>query len=68
MIQELKEYVKKTLASHAAPAEIELVNQLPHTLSGKILRRVLRSIESGTSPGDLSTLENQDALNELRKS
>ena len=40
--EELKQHVKKTLAGHAYPREIEFVDQLPKTKSGKIIRRTLR--------------------------
>jgi len=40
------------------PQEIEFVDSLPKTRSGKILRRVLRAKETGEPIGDLSTLEN----------
>jgi len=38
----LKQHVKKTLAGHAYPREIEFVESLPKTRSGKIIRRMLR--------------------------
>ncbi len=41
--EELKEHVKKTLAGHAYPREIEFVEGLPKTKSGKIIRRELRA-------------------------
>ena len=40
--EELKQHVKKTLAGHAYPREIEFVGELPKTKSGKIIRRELR--------------------------
>ena len=40
--EELKQHVKKTLAGHAYPREIEFVDELPKTKSGKIIRRELR--------------------------
>jgi len=39
------------------PAEIEYVDRLPKTRSGKIMRRVLKARELGMDPGDISTLE-----------
>jgi acetyl-CoA synthetase len=55
--QELAEYVKKHLAGHAYPREIEFVDKLPKTRSGKIMRRVLKAKELGLPIGDISTLE-----------
>lgn len=55
--EELKTYVKKHLAGHAYPREIEFVDRLPKTRSGKIMRRVLKAKELGLPVGDTSTLE-----------
>lgn len=54
---EIAEYVKKHLAGHAYPREIEFVKSLPKTRSGKIVRRLLRAKELGLPLGDTSTLE-----------
>lgn len=54
---ELMEYVKKHLAGHAYPREIEFITRLPKTRSGKIMRRVLKAKELGLPIGDTSTLE-----------
>ena len=40
----------------AMPSEIEFVESLPKTRSGKIMRRVLKARELGQDPGDVSTL------------
>lgn len=55
--KELSFYVKKHLAGHAYPREIEFVDKLPKTRSGKIMRRVLKAKELGLPVGDISTLE-----------
>jgi len=55
--QEIAQYVKKNLAGHAYPREIEFIDRLPKTRSGKIMRRVLRAKELGLPIGDTSTLE-----------
>ncbi|GBC05605.1 hypothetical protein RclHR1_06310001 [Rhizophagus clarus] len=57
-VNELVLQVRKTIGSFAAPKKIYLVNDLPKTRSGKIMRRVLRKIVSGESDqlGDVSTL------------
>ncbi len=54
---ELMEYVKKHLAGHAYPREIEFIDKLPKTRSGKIMRRILKAKELGLPIGDTSTLE-----------
>ncbi|HET9947087.1 MAG TPA: acetate--CoA ligase [Patescibacteria group bacterium] len=57
LIEELKQHVKKHLAGHAYPREIEFIDKLPKTRSGKIMRRVLKAQELGLPIGDISTLE-----------
>jgi len=54
---EIRNFVKNSLAAHAAPREIEVKDRLPKTRSGKIMRRVLKAWELGLPTGDLSTLE-----------
>lgn len=57
LIEEIREFVKKGLAAHAAPREIEFRDKLPKTRSGKIMRRVLKAWELDLPTGDLSTME-----------
>ncbi len=54
---ELAKFVKKNLAGHAYPREIEFTDALPKTRSGKIMRRILKCKELGLPIGDTSTLE-----------
>lgn len=54
---EITKYVKTKLAGHAYPRELEFVDNLPKTQSGKIMRRVLKARELGLPVGDLSTIE-----------
>ena len=53
----LQAHVKKHLAGHAYPREIEFIDKLPKTRSGKIMRRILKAKELGLPIGDTSTLE-----------
>jgi len=55
--QDLLYHVRMTLGPIAVPQEIEFVDRLPKTRSGKIMRRVLKAKEMGIDPGDISTLE-----------
>ncbi len=50
-------FIRKRLSPLAMPQEIEYLEKLPKTRSGKILRRYLRALEWGEETGDLSTLE-----------
>jgi acetyl-CoA synthetase len=55
--QDLLHHVRSTLGPIAMPHEIDFVDKLPKTRSGKIMRRVLKAKEMGIDPGDISTLE-----------
>ncbi|MCP8967473.1 acetate--CoA ligase [Ectobacillus ponti] len=57
LIEDIRLFVKKGLAAHAAPRQIEFRDKLPKTRSGKIMRRVLKAWELNLPTGDLSTLE-----------
>jgi len=57
LAQDIKQFVKKGLAAHSAPREIEFKDKLPKTRSGKIMRRVLKAWELDLPAGDLSTME-----------
>jgi len=55
---EIMNFIRKKLSPLAMPQDIEFVDSLPKTRSGKIIRRVLRAREFGEPVGDLSTLMN----------
>lgn len=59
LMSDIKLFVKEHLAGHAYPREIEVVNSLPKTRSGKIMRRVLKARELGLPVGDIATLEEE---------
>jgi len=54
---EIMNFIRKKLSPLAMPQEIEFVEKLPKTRSGKIVRRLLKARELGQEIGDLSTLE-----------
>ncbi len=54
---EIADFVKKNLAAHAAPREIDFRDSIPKTRSGKIMRRVLRAWDQGLPVGDVSTMD-----------
>ncbi|WP_277480505.1 acetate--CoA ligase [Catalinimonas alkaloidigena] len=54
---EIKGFARQRLGSAVAPKEIEFRDQLPHTRSGKIMRRLLKTQALGLPEGDTSTLE-----------
>jgi acetyl-CoA synthetase len=55
--RELIGHARARLGAAVAPREIEFVDDLPHTRSGKIMRRLLKARELGEDEGDTSTLE-----------
>ena len=55
--RELMAFGRVRLGAVVAPKEIEFVTTLPHTRSGKIMRRLLKAREMGLPEGDISTLE-----------
>jgi len=55
---EIMNFIRKKLSSLAMPQEIEYMDNLPKTRSGKIMRRLLHAKEWGENLGDISTLEN----------
>ena len=66
IISELKEWVAKEIGPIAKPEEIRFGDNLPKTRSGKIMRRLLRTIANGEEiTSDISTLENPSILDQL---
>ena len=59
--------VTEQLGPVARPARIYVVNALPKTRSGKLLRRSLQALVQHADPGDLSTLDDPAALDDVRK-
>ncbi|MBA9834619.1 AMP-binding protein [Burkholderia contaminans] len=59
-------HVDKRLGRPFRPGRVHVVAQLPKTRSSKIMRRVIRSVYCGQPPGDLSSLDNPGALDEVR--
>ena len=65
--KEIIEHVRKNIGAIATPNEIYFVNKLPKTRSGKIMRRLLKSIVSGLTIGDTTTLEDGTSIKEIQK-
>ncbi|WP_431638071.1 propionate--CoA ligase [Dyella sp. KULCS107] len=63
----MQQAVTDQLGPVARPARIYVVNALPKTRSGKLLRRSLQALVQETDPGDLSTLDDPNSLDEVRK-
>jgi acetyl-CoA synthetase len=55
---EIMNFIRKKLSPLAMPQDVEFIDKLPKTRSGKIMRRLLHAKEWGEEIGDISTLEN----------
>lgn len=67
LAKELKKHVVSEIGALARPGEIRFTDDLPKTRSGKIMRRLLRSLASGQEiTGDTSTLQDRSVLEKLR--
>jgi len=63
---ELKARVARDLGKPLAPREVKFVRDLPKTRNAKVMRRVIRAAFLGTELGDVSSLENPAAVEEVR--
>ncbi|TWT19988.1 propionate--CoA ligase [Luteimonas marina] len=59
--------VADQLGAVARPSRVYVVNALPKTRSGKLLRRSLQALAEARDPGDLSTLDDPNALEEVKR-
>jgi propionyl-CoA synthetase len=66
IIAELMKIIDEKLGALARPTNIHLVNLLPKTRSGKIVRRALQAISEGRDPGDISTMEDKTVLDHIQ--
>ncbi len=64
--KEIMATVDKLLGAIARPARVHFVNLLPKTRSGKLLRRSIQALAEGRDPGDLTTIEDPTALDQIR--
>ena len=65
--QELKSLVARDMGKPLTPSRIHFVSALPKTRNAKVMRRVIRSAYLREDPGDLSALENPQAVVEIRE-
>jgi acetyl-CoA synthetase len=65
--QELVEFVAGKMGKALKPKRVHIVDELPKTRNGKILRRVIRAAYLGEPAGDLSSLENPQAVEAVRR-
>ncbi|HKZ61257.1 MAG TPA: acetate--CoA ligase [Nitrososphaera sp.] len=65
--KEVVDHIRSTVGPIATPDEVYFVSKLPKTRSGKIMRRLLKSIASGEKIGDITTLEDGAAIDEVKQ-
>ncbi len=65
--QELLQTVRRELGPVAVIGELNFVNMLPKTRSGKIMRRVFKAVVLDQDPGDITTIEDEGSVEEARQ-
>ncbi|MEK7071707.1 MAG: acetate--CoA ligase, partial [Patescibacteria group bacterium] len=65
--KEVIDQIKKEIGPIALPKEVYLVDDLPKTRSGKIMRRILKKLFTGEDLGDLSTLSNPETVEKIKE-
>ena len=63
---EIMKMVDRDLGAVARPARVRFVNVLPKTRSGKLLRRAVQAVCEGRDPGDLTTMDDPAALQQIK--
>ena len=64
--KECMKTVDNQLGAIARPGRVYVVTALPKTRSGKIVRRALQAVAEGRDPGDISTMEDQSVLAQIK--
>ena len=64
--EELANHIRNTIGPIAAPDQLHFVKKLHKTRSGKIMRRLLKAIAKNEPIGDISTLEDEASVDEVR--
>jgi acetyl-CoA synthetase len=62
----LIQHIRKVVGPIATPDQLYFVSRLPKTRSGKIMRRLLKAVSMNENIGDISTLEDEAAVDEVR--
>jgi propionyl-CoA synthetase len=63
---DIMKVVDQTIGAVGRPARVRFVSVLPKTRSGKLLRRAIQAVCEGRDPGDLTTMEDPGALQQIR--
>jgi acetyl-CoA synthetase len=65
--QEMRDHIARMLGESLKPTSVEFVGSLPKTRNAKLVRRLVRAKYLGLPLGDVSNLENPEALNEIQR-
>src|SRR4051795_6059522 len=67
LVKELRQHVRKDIGPIASPRQIMVVQELPKTRSGKIMRRLLRDIAENRELGDVTTLTDSSVMDMIKE-
>ncbi|MGY1780911.1 acetate--CoA ligase [Geodermatophilus sp. SYSU D01036] len=67
LVQQLRTHVSKDIGPIAKPRQIMVVQELPKTRSGKIMRRLLRDVAENRELGDITTLTDSSVMNLIKE-
>ncbi len=67
LVQELRQHVAKEIGAIAKPRQIMVVQELPKTRSGKIMRRLLRDVAEDREVGDVTTLADSSVMGMIKQ-
>jgi acetyl-CoA synthetase len=62
LVKQLRDHVAKEIGAIAKPRQIMVVNELPKTRSGKIMRRLLKDVAENRAVGDATTLADPNVM------
>ncbi|WP_159900913.1 AMP-binding protein [Salinirussus salinus] len=65
--ERLRDQVGEELGKPFRPREVLFVDEFPETQSGKIVRRIIQSVYTGEEVGDLSSIDNPEAIEEIER-
>ena len=65
--KKISEHLRRVIGPIATPDEVYFVESLPKTRSGKIMRRVIKAVAMGKSLGDLTTIEDESSVEDVKR-
>jgi len=65
--KKIAEHLRHVIGPIATPDEVYFVESLPKTRSGKIMRRVIKAVAMGKSLGDLTTIEDETSVDDVKR-